>query len=48
LLNVKTNLDGLSDQAYAGGVRTEARALQQSSMELAAAVRALYDRHLEF
>ena len=48
LLNVKTNLDGLSDQAYAEGVRSEARALQQSSMELAAAVRALYDRHLEF
>ena len=48
LLNVKTNLDGLSDQAYAARVRTEARTLQRSGAELAVALGALYDRHLEF
>jgi formiminotetrahydrofolate cyclodeaminase len=48
LLNVHTNLDGLPDQAYAQRVRSEARTLQESAAELAAGMRALYDKHIEF
>lgn len=48
LLNVHTNLDGLSDQEYAQRVRSEARELQRPSEDLAQAMRSLYDKHPEF
>jgi formiminotetrahydrofolate cyclodeaminase len=47
--NVQVNLDGISDQPYADGVRSELRQLQTSGQEMVAAFDALgYDEHTEF
>ena len=45
-LNVHTNLEGMTDQAYRDRIRTEVQTLQASGMEMVEAVKALgYDKH---
>jgi formiminotetrahydrofolate cyclodeaminase len=49
IFNVQINLEGMSDQEYAGRVREELRGLQATGREMVAAFDALgYSQHLEF
>ena len=49
IFNVQVNLDGLSDDEYAAGVRAQLRELQSAGRDMAAAFDALgYNKHIEF
>ena len=47
-LNVHTNLEGMTDQAYRDRIKAEVKTLQASGMDMVEAVKALgYDKHIE-